>query len=388
MSKKDNRTEKFIKRQRKYVMMNEDDTNRILKRAIEYGQKKYTRKAMGPYYEGFDYKDDPFDIPRVFIASSQKQTIEEIAKYCGGSRNRLNLNIAVIGPRLIGKTVIMGRIHSIAENSGCNGRIVTGEQLLKRFEFEVDDEIIHKTFFQKFLDEITSKTDYIIIDQTNRLRDQISFFIEEMRRQTEFALLAVALFDVVTWNLLHFSSRKIFDKIFYLCPMTEEESKSLLLTYLDKPDQKNPFTEEAVNTIVRSCYGSPGLLIYLARKSMQTAHLTQNDSVTQEVVMEVLSENLFKEPQVLYDAFEASSRRKVIQLMLAHEQPLTATQMEGKMKLTRQTICYHLGKMLEEGVVSKMPKKKRDVSYQITLPSRIAFEHLMLKRCQNEWKEQ
>ncbi|MGC1121429.1 MAG: helix-turn-helix domain-containing protein [Candidatus Methanofastidiosia archaeon] len=362
------------------------DVDELIEKALENGEKKYTRESIEPYYKRFGFEDDPFKVPSVFIAPSQRLTITEISRFIGGSKKGLNCNIAVVGPKWIGKTTLLKKIHCIAENRGYDCKRVNGSEFRKRTELEIDGEMCCETFFERFLDEITEKTDFIIIDETDELKNHISFYLEGIREQTKFFSLIITLFDVITWDLLPFSTREIFYKVFYLCPLTEKENRSVLLSNLDKPrnNQKNPFTEEAINQLVRVCNGSPGLLIDLARKSMRAAHLAQDSTVTEETVTSVIFENIYKEVDVLNDAFEASSKRNIIRLMLDYAEPLTATQVSERMELTRQTICYHLGEMLEQGIVLKMPKVGRNIPYQVALPSRIAFEHWMLKRCLNE----
>lgn len=372
--------------------MPQDDVDEMIQEALKYGERAYTQEALGPYYKRFGYEDDPFKIPRIFVAPSQKLVIEKISQYVGGSKNRIDYNIAVIGPKWIGKTILLKKIHQNAKIRGYNGKFLTGNKLLKKFKFEEDGYLFHKTLFEKLLNKITDRTDYIIMSQTDLLEHQIFYYLEEVRKQTEFTSLIVTLFDLVTWNLLPFSGRDIFKRTLFLCPITIEESKSLLLNYLEKPDQgqKSPFTQEAVDTLTRFCWGSPGLLVDLAQKSMQLAHLIREDSITKGTVRQAASDNFFKGVEVLKGAsesFETSSRKDIIELMLAHKKPLTSTQIAEKMELTRQTIGYHLGEMLKQDIALKKPKKGKEAPYQISPPSRIAFEHRMLKRCLNEWRK-
>jgi len=369
--------------------MTKEDVNKLIQKALECGKRMYTQEIMRPYYQRFGYGDDPFGFPQIFIAPSQKPVIEEISKFIGSSKNRINYNIAIIGPKWIGKTTLLKKIHQNAKILKYNGKFVIGNNFLEKSEYKISDEVFHESFFEKFLNKTTNKTHYTIIDQNDQLGDRIFYYIKEIRKQTEFDSLIVTLFDVVTWGLLPSSDREIFEKIFYLCPITVEESESLLLNYLEKPhqDQENPFTQAAIDKLARSCYGSPGLLVYIAKKSVQLAHAIQENNITEEIVRRVTSDNHFRGVDVLKNAkksFEKSSQRNIIECMLAHKKPLTSTQIAEKIELTRQTICYHLGELLKQDIVLRMPKKGRKVPYEVTLPSRIAFEHRMLKRCLNE----
>ena len=373
--------------------MTEEDVNRLIQEALECGRRTYTEKTMGPYYQTFGYGDDPFRFPQVFIAPSQKPVVEKISKFIGSSKNRINYNIAIIGPKWIGKTTLLEKIHQNAKILKYNGYFVIENYFLEKTGCrKIDNEVFYESFFEKFLDEMTKKTHYIIIDQNDHLGDQVFYYIKEIRKQTEFTSLIVTLFDVISWNLLPISCQEIFEKTFFLCPITIEESKSFLLNYLKAPnqDRKNPFTQAAIDKLAESCYGSPGLLVYIARESMRFAHLIQEDSITEQVVRQVANDNFFRGAKVLSNAkksFEKSSRKNIIKCMLTYKKPLTATQIAEKMTLSRQTICYHLGEMLKEDIVSKIPKRGRETPYQITLPSHIVFEHRMLRRCLNEGKK-
>lgn len=69
------------------------------------------------------------------------------------------------------------------------------------------------------------------------------------------------------------------------------------------------------------------------------------------------------DPGLIFDALADATRRNVLRAV-AEDGPLTATELAGRLPVTRQAVAKHLGTLAEAGLVSS-EKVGRDVRFSV-----------------------
>lgn len=371
--------------------MDEHWINDIMKKEIRVGKEKITKLAH-PYFEYWDFKKDPFDKDVFFLEKTNLEEFKLLLRLIGGSQNRVPYFILVIGPKWSGKTTLLKKIHETAQNEGIRGRLMTGNELTRTVcEKEIDGERFEYTGFKSFLEK-DEDLDYLIIDQTEEISEDLKYYLECLKNDTKFIKSKTMVFvsvNTTRWRIFPKKYQDIFYKKIYFFPLTKEEGKKLVAEYLSvNSGFQNIFSQEALDMVSKLSYGYPGLIIDLLKTSMEESCEMGCKKLPLEVIGSIANRKGYKSMPYISDTDakefnEGKNRFKVFEVMISKGIPMNATEISRRIpKGKRSTIADILSRMHKENIVSKLPREdtdERKQPYIVNDAPRIAFEHRCMR---------
>ena len=368
----------------------------LVRRGIEEGKRTQPKR---PYFEILGYLSDPFEKELFFRAESIDKKIREISNIIGKSTNKEGMNVAIVGPKGVGKTTLLQEIHKTARKYSI-GRWVYGNKLPETArEQTIDGHVFRDSYLDLFLEEVED-FDYLMIDQTDDVPDKIIYFINQLRSTREVIQLKPTIFvsmDLVAWEIVSLKKSAMFDEVIFIKPLGLEDSKALLLRYLEGSSRSRvPFSKEAIELISRMSYGYISLMLLLAKESLLECSKEGYEICSPEIIEKVAYRKAFKAMPPLIEAketFEESTRKKILDIMLSTGRPLSPSEIAFMSNTGRTSVHYHLKwknigkKKMKKRICQpweKKPRRRASQLYEIRLAPRIAFEHRYLEEDYHE----